>query len=684
MARKRRMFRRIWAAALALALLPAGAWASETPEAAQPALGIYTTGDMAGRVGESDPLTGAEETGSYLKVASAMEEQRQRVDSVLLLDSGDAVANDLVSGGAADTALALRAIGYDALVPSLEEFRLGQGHRTAFFRDLTRADGQTTPVELISADWRDGESGQLEVQAWHIFTRQVDGRELRIAVVGLGTLAVPRSLPDYYYSDSSFGHPDNKDADPAWEWEHWIKPQLAGENCDLVVVCCHGDQAQLEAFAAATAGIDLLVGGHGQAGAGTFPNREGGQVSWVSGGGTALTCTPVTLAEDGTPVVGESRLLELADYENDAALAAATAAGQASLQTKAGQRAGALTGSWTELAASPLGQTDGADLVGRALLWTTGADGALITNGSLGALPERDAGAQGTGTLTLRDCALLARGESPVVVAELTGAQLKQWLETCAGRYGVNEIGQLTGGQDADFLYGMDYELYVGAPAGQRVVGLTCRGVPVEDETVYRVALEEAHLEDEDFPPCTVLWSADADMQYAATRGTMAALLAAYAARNGAISPLRESTWAVYPGAEDSPLTRLGFVELLYEAAGRPAVGANVAFVDVANSDGVVWAAEKRIVSGDGKGSFLPLSPVTREQAAAMLYNYARAAGLDLTAGSGAVNSLSDLSSVSGWAVPAVSYCLERGLLGPVDPPRLVEANLTRGDSRHQ
>ena len=679
MARHKTIRYRLWAAVLALALLPAGAWAAEADPPRQSALGIYTTGDMAGRVGTTDPLTGEEETSSYLKVASAMAEERQNMESVLLLDSGDAVANNLASGSAADTAAALRAIGYDGLVPSLEEFRLGQGHRAAFFRDLTREDGEGTPVEVISADWRDAGDGQLVYQGWHIYTRQLDGHELRIAVVGLGTLEVPDALPSYYSSDSRFGHPDNPGAGYAWEWNHWIQPQLERQDCDLVVVCCHVDRDELEEFAASTTGIDLLVSGHGAADTGTFSNGAGQPVAWVSGGGTALTCTTVTLAEDGTPVVGESRLLTLSQYDSDPELAAATAAGEAARVARAGQQAGALSGSWTERTASPVRQTQAADLVGRALLWTSGADGVLLANSSLGSLPEQNAD-QGVCPLTLRDCARLAAGESPVVVIQLTGAGLKQWLEVCAGRYQVNEAGQVTGGNDADCLYGMDYELYVGAPAGQRVVGLTCRGQLVEDDRTYRIAVEEARLADEEFPDCTVLWNAAADLQYAATRGTMASMLVAYTSRNGAISPRRDSTWTVYPGAVDSPMTRLAFVELLYEAAGSPKPGANVAFADVSDSDAVVWAAEQRIVSGDGKGKFLPQLEVTREQAAAMLYNYARAADLDLTADGAAVGALSDCSDISGWAEEAVDFCLRNGLLETVDGQFRPADTLTRAE----
>lgn len=681
MARKSILFRRLGAALLALLLLPAGAWAAE-PEPAQaaPALGIYTTGDMMGRVGETDPLTGLTEENSYLKVATAMAAERQTVESTLLLDSGDAVANTLASGSAADTALALRTIGYDGLVPSVEEFRLGQGHRAAFFRDLTQEGGTGTPVELISADWMDGQSGQAAAQPYHIYTRQLGEKELRIAVVGLGTLEVPQSLPSYYYSDSQFGHTDNTGMSYVWEWEHWIWPQVARQECDLVIVCCHTDRKTLEKFAAQTTGIDLLVNGHGEADAGVLKNLDGQPVSWVSGGGTALTRTVVTLSDSGTPVIGESKLLALSGYENDEALAKATANGQKAQQARAAQKTGTLSGSWAESVTSATRQTAAADLVARAMLWTSGADAALVTNGSLGYLPEQTGTGSGSRPLTLGDCATLARGTSPVVLVELTGAQLEEWLEVCAGRYQVDESGQVTGGQDADFLYGMDYELYVGGKSGQRVVNLTWRGQPVERNRTYRVILEAAHLLDDEFPHCTVLWSAAADMQYAATGGTMASLLAAYASRTGAILPQRESTWAVYAGAVDSAMTRLEFVELLYDVADRPKPGANVAFADVSGSDAVVWAAEKRIVSGDGKGKFLPQMEVTREQAAAMLYNYAKAEGLDLTADGSAVSTLSDRDAVSGWAVTAVDFCLRNGLLEPVDGQFRPSATMTRAE----
>ena len=51
---------------------------------------------------------------------------------------------------------------------------------------------------------------------------------------------------------------------------------------------------------------DRLVGGHGEAAAESLQNADGEPVSLVSGGGTSLTRTTITLSPKGEAVVGES------------------------------------------------------------------------------------------------------------------------------------------------------------------------------------------------------------------------------------------------------------------------------------------------------------------------------------------------------------------------------------------
>ena len=90
MARKKHGFYRLCAALLGLMLLPVGAWAAQ-PDQAAPVLGIYTTGDMAGRVYETDPLTGVEEESGYLNAAAARTEEPDHVESATCLVCGELV-----------------------------------------------------------------------------------------------------------------------------------------------------------------------------------------------------------------------------------------------------------------------------------------------------------------------------------------------------------------------------------------------------------------------------------------------------------------------------------------------------------------------------------------------------------------------------------------------------------------
>lgn len=665
MADKRSVVIRLFALLLAAALLPGAAALAAEPEETPSVAAIYTTGDMRGRIYSRDPLTGQSEASSYLKVSSIMTREREAMTGTLLLDSGNAVYTGLTGEDGQTVARLLRTVGYDALVPGVEEFRLGSGYRSQLFQTLEEAEGDGTPVDVLSANLLDGAGEENLTAPYQVYVLPLGDTQIRVGVLGLSGMKIAQQLPQRLYGDVSFVHSENEAGTYAWEWEYW-QEQLE-ESCDLTVVVCQADRDTLLRFAAETTGIDLLVGGGTDAGADSIQNKAGEWISWVCGGGSALTRTLVTVDEEGNPVLGESTLLRLEDYEADEALVQLTASSYTAVEQEAGQRVATLSGAWDGSRAAAR-QTDTGDLVGEALLWATGADAALLSPASFGevtpaALFDKKSS---TAVLTLGDCAKLLPDRSPVVTVELTGAQLRQWLDTCAQWYTVTDAGQPAGGAEADFLYGMSYELYLGSSAGTRVNFFTVDGLPVQDEQVFTVAVSAARLSDPDFPECTVTWSAAADKNYASQGGSAAALLAAYA-RNAAsegrtLTHTQSSTWAVYAGAYNASLTRLEFVEMLYELAGRPQPGASMAFIDVERSNAVVWAAETGVVSGDGRGNFLPLTVVTREQAAVMIYNYVRSLGVEAPQTS-EVEKLLDGPAVSAWARPAVEFCLAEEIL---------------------
>ena len=173
-----------------------------------------------------------------------------------------------------------------------------------------------------------------------------------------------------------------------------------------------------------------------------------------------------------------------------------------------------------------------------------------------------------------------------------------------------------------------------------------------------------------------------------AQSGIPAAVLAGYLSEQthllGMLSPQRSSTWSLYTGSVNGPLNRLEFVTMLYEMAGKPKPGASAAFIDVSNSDAAVWAAETGVVSGNGTGKFLPTQTVTREQAAVMLYNYAKFLGLKTPSSGPSATALLDCGEIAVWARPAVEFCIRTGALpaaglrGDLFLPR---GTLTRGEA---
>jgi hypothetical protein len=112
--------------------------------------------------------------------------------------------------------------------------------------------------------------------------------------------------------------------------------------------------------------------------------------------------------------------------------------------------------------------------------------------------------------------------------------------------------------------------------------------------------------------------------------------------------------------------TRGMVVTILYRMAGSPAVTATNPFSDVEAgqyyADAVIWASTNNIVSGYGNGIFGPNNSITREQMAVILMNYAKFKGIDVSARAN-ISSFNDHTSVSQWAVDAISWANAKGLI---------------------
>lgn len=89
-------------------------------------------------------------------------------------------------------------------------------------------------------------------------------------------------------------------------------------------------------------------------------------------------------------------------------------------------------------------------------------------------------------------------------------------------------------------------------------------------------------------------------------------------------------------------------------------------FADVAENDwyatAVNWAASVGVVNGYEDNTFRPNAPITREQMAAILYNYADYKGYDVSARAD-LSDYADAADVSSWAEDVLSWANAEGLI---------------------
>jgi len=116
----------------------------------------------------------------------------------------------------------------------------------------------------------------------------------------------------------------------------------------------------------------------------------------------------------------------------------------------------------------------------------------------------------------------------------------------------------------------------------------------------------------------------------------------------------------------NSPITREEFVQVLYNAEGKPNVAMNNEFLDVQNTwytKAVLWAKANDIANGTPDGNFGVGKNITRQDLALMLYKYARLKNCDTSYNSGEINRYADGNKVSDYAKIAMNWAVKNGIL---------------------
>jgi 2',3'-cyclic-nucleotide 2'-phosphodiesterase/3'-nucleotidase len=466
---------------------------------------LLETSDIHGHLYPTDYRGPGDKPLGLAKLANIIRRERAANPSLLLLDNGDLLQGTPFmyhyakygGEGVHPAARALAALRYDAAVLGNHEFNYGL--------DLLRKAIEDSPCPWLSANIVEEESGEPAFgQPYRVFTTP---EGIRIAVLGVTTHYIPNWEDPANIRGLAF-------EDALETAQRWVMRIRETERPDAVVVCYHGGferdlksgeptepltgENQGYAMCRSLEGVDVLLTGHQH-------RLLAGEVSGVAiaqpgsaGQAIAKVQLEFTRTEDGKWSI-HRKTAELLSAESAAEaesdILALFAEDERRTQEWLDQPIGMAEGDFSIPDAFAARQADHAftEFVNRVQMEVTGAAiscAAIFTNEARG-FKER---------ITMRDVVSNYIYPNTLKVVALTGRDIRDALEHSARYFAVDEAtGALRVSPsfmepkpqhfNYDMWEGIEYELDISKPEGQRVVKLLRDGAPLDPEAVYEVVM---------------------------------------------------------------------------------------------------------------------------------------------------------------------------------------------------
>ncbi|WP_339302195.1 bifunctional UDP-sugar hydrolase/5'-nucleotidase [Paenibacillus sp. FSL K6-2441] len=520
---------------------------------------ILVTSDIHGFIYPTDYRTTEERPLGLAKLATLIRRERAHTPGLLLIDNGDAIQGTPlctfhVKNHPHDvhpSITVMNLLGYDAAVPGNHEFNYGQELLGKAIKDAR--------FPWLSAGILDEGSGEPAFGKPYVIKTTQEG--VRIAILGVTTHYIPhwehpRHIPGWTFQDA------------LETVKAWVPRIREAEQPDLLVVSYHGGferdlatgapterltgENQGYAMCLEVPGIDVLITGHQHR---MIAGEVGGVTVLQPGtGGQALGQITVRFKRgaDGRWIVREKTaelLVPDAAVEADAEVLELVRPLESATQAWLDQPIGRVEGDMTieSPLACRLADHPFMEFVNRVQMEAAGVD---VSNAAL--LSEASKGF--AGSITLRDVLTNFMYPNTLTVLRLTGKDIREALEQTANYFVMGEDGEIAVNPaysrpkaqhyNYDMWEGIEYELDITRPVGQRVVKLTRNGAPLQDDTVVDVVMNN--------------YRASGGGDYEMYRGKpvireiqtdMAELVAEYIQRHGTIYASCDGNWRVIKGS---------------------------------------------------------------------------------------------------------------------------------------
>ena len=461
---------------------------SEAPEKETMDLQILATSDLHGKFNPWDyALNEESKSGSMAQVASAVKELR--TDNTILVDAGDTIQDNsadlFFDEEIHPMSLAMNEIGYEVWVTGNHEYNFGG--------DVLKKVISQQKAKVLTGNVKDPEGKPL-ADSYTI----IEKGGAKIGIIGMVTPNITRwdsaNLEGWTVTD------------PVEETRKIID-EIKDQTDVLIAVMHMGMNNEYEVknsgaedLANACPELDLIVASHEHR---LIEGEEVNGVLVVMNKNSAATMAKVDLTlekqEDGSWEVAErtSESLDMSAYEPDKELMEKLAPYDERAKEDAAVVIGKLEGGSlapeNEIAEIPTAQIQDTaliDLINEVQMYYTGADVSAAALFNMNANLKE-------GEIRKCDTALVYKYANTLYKLEMTGAQLKKYMEWTASYYNTWKPGDLTisfnpeiRAYQYDMFAGVNYDINVANEPGSRIENLTWPdGKPVKDEDVCTIAV---------------------------------------------------------------------------------------------------------------------------------------------------------------------------------------------------
>lgn len=452
---------------------------------------IVHTNDIHARVEEDDynQVIGMDRLSG---IAQAFTEG---ADGSLMLDSGDTFHGQsiatLVKGES--VAKLMKVCGYDAMTTG--------NHDWSYGKERLKELGGIANVKILSGNIKNADGTSFFDTDELVKEITKNGKTLKIGVFGV-------SDPEMK-NKTTPSNVEGLDFQDAVAYAKKEAAALKAEGCDVVIALSH--TLDPKNMAAQVDGVDLWLCGHEHIELSESVTTPNGSKAYVSESGHYLNTVGLidlncTMDEDGSVHVDYEKTSvdyeEAQNYPKDASVTAVLdtikAENETALNRVIGTSPVELDGVWEHIR---IGQTNLGNVITDAYLLATGADIAFENAGGIRA-------SIAAGTVTYGDVINVSPYGNYVVTKKLTGAQIKEMLETSLtiqkNCIAANDSGEWDAWPNDSGSYlqvgGIIVRFDPAQPAGERVLSVQKDGQELDDTKEYTVAVNNYLAGSDSYP----------------------------------------------------------------------------------------------------------------------------------------------------------------------------------------